>query len=200
MDNQDRPPVAAPIPMTAPTESAAILTNYNAMDAIAKYAELVIAELFTDPKYKAARHDIRRLAKDFNPAYWQVAHTPSAAPVVLVDRNAVQEAAKDFASWLTREMPPGTVIASPAWWAPRIFSYARIALRAASVPQLAVPQGWHIGNSGGAIVVQHHTIGGAVVEKDEGDVRLSIFYEFLAAVLKGVAPAVQDAPSDEQPE
>lgn len=25
-----------------------------------------------------------------------------------------------FADWLAREMPPGTVISSPAWWAPRI--------------------------------------------------------------------------------
>lgn len=25
-----------------------------------------------------------------------------------------------FADWLAREMPPGTVISNPRWWAPRI--------------------------------------------------------------------------------
>jgi hypothetical protein len=34
---------------------------------------------------------------------------------------------EDFAAWLAREMPPGTVIGDPAWWAPRI-------LRAACAP------------------------------------------------------------------
>jgi hypothetical protein len=26
----------------------------------------------------------------------------------------------DFAKWLAREMPPGTVISNPMWWAPRV--------------------------------------------------------------------------------
>jgi hypothetical protein len=35
--------------------------------------------------------------------------------------GAVSEA---FADWLKREMPPGTVISDPAWWAPRILRAA----------------------------------------------------------------------------
>ncbi len=30
------------------------------------------------------------------------------------------EAVEQFAVWLEREMPPGTVISDPRWWAPRI--------------------------------------------------------------------------------
>lgn len=48
----------------------------------------------------------------------------SAAPA------AVQElpALPDFTAWITREMPAGTVIADPAWWAPRILR-AALAMR-----------------------------------------------------------------------
>jgi hypothetical protein len=60
--------------------------------------------------------------------------------VSATDLNRNAEATEDFASWLAREMPPGTVIASPAWWAPRILSYARIALRAAGVSLLVRPR------------------------------------------------------------
>jgi hypothetical protein len=100
--------------MTAPIESAAIL--YDAMDAVAKFSELVITELFVGPQYKDARYGIRRLAKDFNPAYWQVAayqystgqtlrpqdkrlafdfarHVAALAAPATVDRNAVLEEA-----------------------------------------------------------------------------------------------------------
>lgn len=38
------------------------------------------------------------------------------------------EASLEFAEWLAREMPPGTVINDPRWWAPRI---VRAVLRAA---------------------------------------------------------------------
>lgn len=44
--------------------------------------------------------------------------------------------APDFAAWLAREMPAGTVIGDPAWWAPRI---ARAAL--AQAAPVAVPEG-----------------------------------------------------------
>ena len=41
-------------------------------------------------------------------------YTHSApAPVVTVDVDA-------FTEWMVREMPPGTVIGSPRWWAPKI--------------------------------------------------------------------------------
>jgi len=30
------------------------------------------------------------------------------------------QALADFTSWLVREIPPGTVISNPAWWAPHI--------------------------------------------------------------------------------
>lgn len=31
-----------------------------------------------------------------------------------------EEALNEFTEWLAREMPPGTVISDPRWWAPRI--------------------------------------------------------------------------------
>ncbi|SER56515.1 hypothetical protein SAMN05216409_1533 [Pseudomonas lutea] len=34
---------------------------------------------------------------------------------------------EQFAEWLKREMPAGTVISDPEWWAPRIFKAARSA-------------------------------------------------------------------------
>src|SRR5690606_14654110 len=34
-------------------------------------------------------------------------------------RDAVADGEK-FADWLAREMPPGTTISNPYWWAPRI--------------------------------------------------------------------------------
>ena len=35
-------------------------------------------------------------------------------------RELSDEASLEFAEWLAREMPPGTVINDPRWWAPRI--------------------------------------------------------------------------------
>lgn len=36
------------------------------------------------------------------------------------DDSIVHETVAALAAWLTREMPAGTVIGDPAWWAPRI--------------------------------------------------------------------------------
>jgi len=47
-----------------------------------------------------------------------------------VSAQATQAEQTDFAAWLAQEMPAGTIIGDPAWWAPRI-------LRAAQAP--AVP-------------------------------------------------------------
>lgn len=46
-----------------------------------------------------------------------------------------------FADWLAREMPPGTVISNPAWWAPRILrQIARLAAAPGEgIEQRAVP-------------------------------------------------------------
>ena len=33
----------------------------------------------------------------------------------------------EFSEWLCREIPPGTVVTSPAWWAPRIYRRAMLA-------------------------------------------------------------------------
>lgn len=68
-----------------------------------------------------------------------------------------------------------------------------LSFAATASPQPAVPQGWQVRNAGDVIVVQHETMGGALVEKNDEDVRASIFYEFAAAML---APAVQDAPDE----
>lgn len=40
------------------------------------------------------------------------------------------EAEIAFEEWLTREMPGGTIISNPAWWAPRILRVAKWVLRA----------------------------------------------------------------------
>lgn len=37
-------------------------------------------------------------------------------------RELSDEASLELAEWLAREMPPGTVINDPRWWAPRIVS------------------------------------------------------------------------------
>lgn len=42
--------------------------------------------------------------------------------------NIDKEREKNFEEWLIREMPPGTVIGDPKWWAPRILRAARAAL------------------------------------------------------------------------
>jgi hypothetical protein len=37
-----------------------------------------------------------------------------------LQRPVSVEVKSDFAEWLAREMPPGTIISDPRWWAPRI--------------------------------------------------------------------------------
>lgn len=46
---------------------------------------------------------------------------PGAAPVAA---QAPQAEQTDFSAWLAREMPAGTIIGDPAWWAPRILRAA----------------------------------------------------------------------------
>lgn len=43
-----------------------------------------------------------------------------AAAVDMPDELALPLDSGPFADWLAREMPPGTIIGNPAWWAPRI--------------------------------------------------------------------------------
>ena len=40
-------------------------------------------------------------------------------------RELSEKAAQEFAEWLCREMPPGTIISNPRWWAPRIVRVVR---------------------------------------------------------------------------
>ena len=42
-------------------------------------------------------------------------------------QEADEAVCDEFGTWLAREMPPGTVISAPLWWAPRIFRAARSA-------------------------------------------------------------------------
>ena len=51
-----------------------------------------------------------------------------------------EEAQDQFTLWLQREMPPGTVIGSPTWWAPRIWRAVENAQRTANQPNGAT--GW----------------------------------------------------------
>lgn len=57
-------------------------------------------------------------------------------PVPLDPRGAMQpfmepDVQRDaFTEWLLREMPPGTVISNPSWWAPRIYAAAHRAVQA----------------------------------------------------------------------
>ena len=37
---------------------------------------------------------------------------------------AVREVPAEFVEWLAREIPPGTIISAPNWWAPRIWRAA----------------------------------------------------------------------------
>jgi hypothetical protein len=49
--------------------------------------------------------------------------------------DSVQQPSETFAAWLSREMPAGTVISDPAWWAPRIErAIARFGTRPAAEP------------------------------------------------------------------
>lgn len=52
--------------------------------------------------------------------------------------EAIDGFASDFSDWLAREMPPGTVISDPRWWAPRIA--ARFATPQPPQPAGAVPE------------------------------------------------------------
>ena len=50
-------------------------------------------------------------------------------------QEAVRPPSETFAAWLSREMPAGTVISDPAWWAPRIErAIARFGTRPAAEP------------------------------------------------------------------
>jgi hypothetical protein len=61
-----------------------------------------------------------------------------AAPVVAASELSDEQST--FAAWLAREMPAGTVIGDPAWWAPRILR----AVLAQAAPVAALPQGMRI--------------------------------------------------------
>lgn len=50
---------------------------------------------------------------------------------------------EDFAAWLRREMPAGTVISNPDWWAPRILRRAQLHQPAPSGQQ-DNPGGWKL--------------------------------------------------------
>lgn len=60
------------------------------------------------------------------------------------DANATQLMREQFEAWLCREMPSGTIISNPKWWAPRI-------IRALAAPIPRDPVGekptFHTGNS-----------------------------------------------------
>lgn len=51
--------------------------------------------------------------------------------------ETIDGSASEFSDWLAREMPPGTVISDPRWWAPRIA--ARFATTQPPKPAGAVP-------------------------------------------------------------
>lgn len=61
---------------------------------------------------------------------------PAPAPAGEAGELVADHAA--FAAWLAREMPPGTIIGDPHWWAPRIARRAAslLKLQAAPVPLL----------------------------------------------------------------
>lgn len=63
-----------------------------------------------------------------------------------------------------------------------------------SAHSTALPNGWFARiKDENTIIVQHKEIGGAVVRKDDSDVRASIFYEFVASVLVAEPASQQDA-------
>ena len=47
-----------------------------------------------------------------------------------------------FAAWLAREMPPGTIIGDPYWWAPRIARRAADLLEHHPVPVPVAERPW----------------------------------------------------------
>ena len=55
-----------------------------------------------------------------------------------------EEAQDQFTLWLQREMPPGTVIGSPTWWAPRIWRAVENAQRTANQPNVAPSIEWRL--------------------------------------------------------
>lgn len=54
-------------------QAAAVRAAYDLADGLKKFVDLAISELFTGKEHKAIRSDLRSLAKNFNPKYWQVA-------------------------------------------------------------------------------------------------------------------------------
>lgn len=74
---------------------------------------------------------------------WNAAVEATQATLASVDASG--EGLDDFTEWLAREMPPGTVISDPRWWAPRIARRLSIA-----------PQGHGGGGEAVAIAIIDH--------------------------------------------
>lgn len=60
--------------------------------------------------------------RDSNGYFAELISALSPAPSV------TEESAAAFTEWLCREMPPGTIIGDPKWWAPKIYRKALAAL------------------------------------------------------------------------
>lgn len=87
-----------------------------------EYAPWPPAKLEAAPDAKPAAHPLRPAAPHLSDIEHPEQHARADSP---------ESDGETFAAWLAREIPPGTVISNPAWWAPRIL---RAALRATPQP------------------------------------------------------------------
>lgn len=77
---------------------------------------------FNDPPIETSETEARPVAPHLSDIEHPEQHARADSP---------ESDGETFAAWLAREIPPGTVISNPAWWAPRIL---RAALRATPQP------------------------------------------------------------------
>lgn len=88
--------------------------------ADAALADDAIIELVTDyaqSKVRAESCLYRYESKEYDK---EAAETLDQIRAALRARAVQQEVPDGFSEWLRREMPPGTVISDPAWWAAKI--------------------------------------------------------------------------------
>ncbi len=85
----DRAGIAKVLEIAAPQagEGKVEVPVYELKDGIHKFTELAISELFTGPKEKATRSDLRNLAREFNPAFWQVEKVASSPPAPVAEEG-----------------------------------------------------------------------------------------------------------------
>lgn len=108
--------------LTPITNEAKLPITINGTAIVAAAIAEELADLKDEPAWKDAQAQIREqlAVATAECDELRAALAEAQAEVKPPRRELSEEGLREFSAWLAREVPPGTVISDPAWWAPRI--------------------------------------------------------------------------------